>query len=101
MSHWNYRLIHHEKRVADMYHDWYAVHEVYYREDGTIKAVSAKPAVIIGDSVKDANGTRVLMFGAFKAPPLEMADIKQQRRKERASNGRSKRSGLETKGEVK
>lgn len=84
MSHWNYRLIRHLKRHSLMgTHEYFAVHEVYYREDGSIKSVGSEPSPIIGDSVKDANGTRVLMFNAFKAPPLDMAEIKKQWKKER------------------
>lgn len=83
---WNYRLIQHtrrSKRTGD--HTWFAVHEVYYRDDGTIKAVSKEPSPIVGDTVTDANGTRVLMYGAFRQPPLEMAALERQWRAERRS----------------
>lgn len=84
---WNYRLIRHTKQHKRFgTHEWYAVHEVYYREDGSVSAISSEPSPIIGDSVKDANGTRVLMFGAFKAPPLDMDVLKKQWRKERRNN---------------
>lgn len=89
---WNYRLIRHQKTHKRMgTHEWYAVHEVYYREDGSIKAISEEPSPIIGDSVKDANGTRVLMFGAFKAAPLDMDEVRKEWRKERRSTLRRRR----------
>jgi len=87
---WNYRLIRFQKRHKRVgEHSWYAVHEVYYRDDGSIKAVSTEPAAIVGDTVQEANGTRVSMFAAFRAAPLDMDEVKKQWKRERAKSKRA------------
>jgi hypothetical protein len=46
MSSWNYRVVHrkHIGRTPEFDEDSYAIHEVYYDDNGKMRAVSKEPA---------------------------------------------------------
>ncbi len=46
---WNYRIIHHDKDK----HPYFAVHEVFYDDDGKITSWTAEPIDITGESKPD------------------------------------------------
>lgn len=66
---WHYRLV----KYADG--SGFGVHEVYYNDDGTPKAMSKKPTDFVGETVEEVN--RLLMLanadvkrcGVFEEPP--------------------------------
>lgn len=69
---WNYRLI----RSTYGEEIGYAVHEVYYDEDGQPTSMSQDPVPLYGDDPLDAMRTYILMGDAFKNPPLQMVEEK-------------------------
>jgi hypothetical protein len=46
---WNNRIVKHEKDDTV----WYAVHEVFYNENGGINGYTENPITIVGDTVED------------------------------------------------
>ncbi len=59
---WNYRLIHRDSQ--------YAVHEVFYREDGTVEGWTEEPVFPSGDSLEEAMADLANYARAFDEPVL-------------------------------
>ena len=77
---WNYRVVHIFQPEALEQH-WYAIHEVYYDDDG-------QPTMCTEDAVdvssENLDGLRWVLVGlqeALDQPVLEMADFEQLARK--------------------
>lgn len=50
MGHWNYRVMRHQVEHADgEVETSFAVHEVYYNDDGTIRNWTSLPASMVSD----------------------------------------------------
>ncbi len=65
---WNYRVIKTDKV--------FAIHEVYYNEDGTICAISEDPMYPHGESIKELKGDAEHFLLAFNKPVLKREKIK-------------------------
>lgn len=63
---WNYRVV---KRVFEN-EKQFAIHEVYYNDDGEITMFSSAPIFICGDSLKTLSKDLKLYIKAFKKPVL-------------------------------
>jgi len=64
---WNYRVI---LRGAT-----YAIHEVYYREDGSIKGATKEPVFPVGESVKELEEEISHYAKALELPFLNYEEI--------------------------
>jgi len=69
MSSWNYRVI--RKPTPDTDSVVYQIHEVYYREDGTIEGWTAEPVTPLGESVEELREDIRYFLHAFRRPVLE------------------------------
>ena len=69
MSHWNYRVIrkHHTETHSVTYH----VHEVYYREDGSIESWTQEPVAPLGETAEELREDIRYFLRAFRCPILE------------------------------
>ena len=72
MSHWNYRVIrnHHTETNSVTYH----VHEVYYREDGSIGGWTQEPVSPVGETVEELREDIRSFLHAFRCPILEVKE---------------------------
>jgi hypothetical protein len=73
---WNYRVVH--RCVCGPLGDFadvYAIHEVYYRDDGTPYAVSNDPDPMLGETLEELRTARLMMSRAFREPVLEYDQI--------------------------
>lgn len=72
MSHWNCRIICHDK---DEY-PWYGVHEVFYNNDGSIYGYTESAIDITGDTEKEVKKyARMIMRDINKSPILIESEI--------------------------
>ena len=69
MSHWNYRIIRkqHTKTDSVTYH----VHEVYYREDGSIESWTQESVGLMGETAEELREDLRYFLRAFRCPILE------------------------------
>ncbi len=74
MTHWNYRVI--RFFVDESPH--YAIHEVFYGDDGKPSSYGENPAVAMWEWDEDVSGIVILdmMREAFKKPVLTPEDFK-------------------------
>ena len=72
MSHWNYRVIrnHHTETDSVTYH----VHEVYYREGGSIEGWTQEPVVPMGETAEELREDIRCFLHAFRCPILEVRE---------------------------
>ena len=47
---WDNRIVKHQKSE---YHTWYAIHEVFYDNDGQVQSYSEEPLKIIGEDIHE------------------------------------------------
>jgi hypothetical protein len=73
--HWNHRVIVRLEGLEQLYE----LHEVYYRDDGSIEGWTAGPVRVMGDSVKEMKQSLRWMLKAMDKPVLT---VKKQGRKE-------------------
>lgn len=64
MKGWNYRIIRGEGYVGH-YDPYYAIHEVYYHDDGQIKMWSEDPQYLAAESVSELREDINLILQAF------------------------------------
>jgi hypothetical protein len=55
---WNNRIIRHKGEIKD----WYAVHEVYYNDDGSPALITEEPIDITGETVKELVSSLIFML---------------------------------------
>lgn len=67
---WNYRIIRH----VDCGHEYYALHEVYYAENGDIYAYSTNP-IIVGDTVDEIGEDLFMMIDDINKPVIEYSEL--------------------------
>jgi hypothetical protein len=67
MNHEPYRVIHRRRR--------YAIHQVYYDEQGEIWTCSQEPAYPEGHSLDDLRADLARYWSALELPALEYADL--------------------------
>ena len=58
---WNYRVMHHKVGVQE----YYGLHEVYYKEDGSVWLWTSEPQ-IIGDTIGDIGEILHMMLKDYK-----------------------------------
>lgn len=75
MSHWNYRVI---EFVSPQGEAWRAIHEVHYRDDGSLKSYGDEAAAVMGDE-GDERGSILWTLGrmgeALDKPVLTKHDF--------------------------
>lgn len=64
---WNYRIVRHHNG-GDI---WFAIHEVYYEEDGKPKMVSTSPVAPHGENLDDLQKDLEMQKAACKLPILD------------------------------
>jgi len=77
-SHWNYRVVQTKREKPkslcggedDMYDD-FAIHEVYYKDNGAIYAYSADAMHPSGETMEELESDIAAMQEAFHAPVLK------------------------------
>jgi len=69
MSHWNYRVISHDKDGGE----WYGIHEVYYDDEEVPHSVSTNESPIYGESPTEIGWTLDKMKEALKKPTLKFS----------------------------
>ncbi len=65
MSHWNYRVVGHD---TDSEEPWFAIHEVYYEDDGSPRLMSLNPIYAKGETLDGLKEDMAMMFIAFSKP---------------------------------
>jgi hypothetical protein len=68
---WNYRVL---KHVAGE-EEWYQIHDVYYRRNGSIRACSEEAHTPFGETVEELQEEFKLMKIAFDMPTIPYEDI--------------------------
>ena len=71
MSHWNYRVVRRERSGVA----WFAIHEVYYGDDGQPALCSQEPTAPGGENVVELLRDVELMHLALDKPVLEYDEI--------------------------
>jgi len=64
---WNYRLIRQEHAGEESF----AIHEVYYTEEGVPHSVTAEPVAVSGDTTEEVTHTLIYMLKALTEPTLD------------------------------
>lgn len=54
---------------------YYAIHSVYYNEDGTVRAWSHKPAIVLGGDLQDIITNIHQFLDALNRPILYLDDV--------------------------
>ncbi len=63
MSHWNYRVVRSDGH--------YAVHEVFYRDDGSVEAWTEVPVALSAETLDDLRAELQSYAAALDRPPIE------------------------------
>lgn len=75
---WDYRIIKIDTKGSG---DYFAIHEVYYDEDGEVRGHTARAMYVSSESPKGIMETLILMRHACKRPILDEMDLKKLYRK--------------------
>lgn len=73
MAHWNYRVI--RKPHPDSQGASYEIHEVYYRDDGTVEAWTDSPVQPYGETPEELREDIRFLLQAFRQPVLELREV--------------------------
>jgi len=76
VTHWNHRILRQETTLGTETFATYALHEVYYDDDGKPGSWTEQPVAIVGDDFKSAAETYLRMSNAFMKPVLAVVDDK-------------------------
>ena len=69
---WNHRIIRHIEHRTHMDDSiYYAIHEVYYDEDGKVKGWTEEPIRILEESLEDLKATLQRLSESFNNPVLD------------------------------
>lgn len=72
MSHWNIRIIHHDKSELH----WFGVHEVFYNDDDSIYAYTKDAIDISGETEEDVkNYVQMIVIDINRFPVLKESEI--------------------------
>ena len=77
---WNYRMIEHKNLDGS---SWFAIHEVYYDDNGNPKYCSEGPCSAHGEDIETLTTDMSYMMQALKKPTLRYNDFS---KKEQGSN---------------
>ncbi len=73
MSAWNYRVV--KRRLPPPEnHDWYAIHEAHFDDNGNLTSITERPVATESDSMQGLRQVRSLMFQALRAPVIDYDD---------------------------
>jgi hypothetical protein len=76
---WNYRVIKRAFKTPAGYTEvQHAVYEVYYDEDGSVKAWSMKPTYIVGETLDELKDDLKRYSAAFDKPILDWDELEKQ-----------------------
>lgn len=67
MAHWNYRVMHKDDQVA--------VHEVFYRDDGSIRSWTVDPVFPRAETIEDLVAEFERYRRALSEPVLDYAEL--------------------------
>lgn len=65
---WNHRVIKVVDKAMGVDEEWYAIHEVYYNEDGMFAGCAERPSTACGESIKEIRTVLEQMLGALDKP---------------------------------
>jgi hypothetical protein len=69
---WNHRIIRHIEKITHMDDSiYYAIHEVYYDEDGKVNGWTEEPIRIMEESLEDLKVTLQRLVESFDNPVLD------------------------------
>jgi hypothetical protein len=69
---WNHRIIRHIEKTAHMDDSiYYAIHEVYYDENGKVKGWTEEPIRILAESLEHLKVTAERLVECFDNPVLD------------------------------
>lgn len=71
---WNYRVLKIKKVWNDYSENHYQIHEVYYKDDGSIEAWSSEPCAPFGESLAELDSDINMFIRATVLPVLEEKD---------------------------
>ncbi len=69
---WNHRVIKTETPDGP----WFAIHEVYYDDEGNLSGYSEKPVAVCGEGFDEIEETLKRMLRALEKPILAYGDFK-------------------------
>jgi hypothetical protein len=75
MSDWNYRIVHKKPLNGE---DLFAIHEVFYSEDGEIENYTARPTYPIGETLEELTEEMEFYLKALQSPVLEQEDLEKK-----------------------
>ena len=77
MSHWNHRVIKHQKTMSDGEEEtWFSIHEVYYNSDGSLQAYTENAVEPTGTTLQELSDDLVLFQKALSRTVLTESDFK-------------------------
>jgi hypothetical protein len=69
---WNHRIIRHIEKTTNMDDSiYYAIHEVYYDENGKVQGWTEEPIRILAESLEDLKVTAERLVECFDNPVLD------------------------------
>jgi hypothetical protein len=69
---WNYRVV----KITEDDDDYFAIHEVYYNEDGSIRVMTESPVPVGGESVDSLRSSLQMMMSCLDKDVLVENEIK-------------------------
>jgi len=70
--HWNYRVVRHPPGVGGATEEWFALHEVFYGEDGEPIGITENPVSFGGDTPEEvAESLEMALRDARERPVLD------------------------------
>lgn len=75
---WNYRVFRHKAKVAGLFDEWYAIHEVYYNAGGQIVAYSPAESKPFGETTAELIADIEMMKEALGKATIDAADLKKR-----------------------
>jgi hypothetical protein len=73
---WRYRVVHRRLKPEDDGPPWldeYAIHEVYFTDEGEVRGITEHPTPVIGEDVAGLGWTLDKMRRALEEPVVEYA----------------------------
>lgn len=71
MGYWNYRIV----KKTNEYGEYYAIHEAFYNNDGSLWAVTEDGVDIGGENIEDMREAYEMMVEAFDEPVINYEDV--------------------------
>ena len=72
---WNHRILRHTCNRGNEEIEWFAIHEVYYDDEGKPDMCTLDPAYPYGETTEELEKDMEYFSQAFKAPVLDFADF--------------------------